>query len=584
MSLPRSYYDVLHVDTTASGPEVKAAYLVWTSGHEDETGSIDDEATREVNKAFAVLSDPARRAEYDAILLAPVEPTVTDSTLQSTVRPIAPKVSQFGAYDIFKVAPQMARFPPPAGWEQMYKTPERRTLLYEMTHNPEERRAGPELNNDDDSDGETSEIRGPPINEEEEQPEGEAGNIGTPKRGHSDSINHSSPTPKRAKHDPSTPGKTRGRKPLDPETKKARVRESQEKYKPQRHRNDLSKQLLHNIECLTTESSKTPRYSQRSKIFRANDDLREAIEITYRLAKGGASKQQFQTFYEDWKDRITPCENLPVEFLKTLRRHQPYSQAPAPAQTLVYYDEDDNDNDEYEDAVTAEGYDDPQKDDPNVLTKWNKTQLGFWKNDIEIDPRVPLSVRDSGDELLKWNFYNLLKAFDEQKEDLKRANDHLDAHKRWTKSFANQPFVDGYGFQTNVLPPRPFPVNTTDSGTQTILSMKPLLESYSQSLKIAKAEEEVDKAQKIQQQALDEHRNEWSAKEAQKEEARALRLQKREDLQRQLALLADDDKQDENDRLMMEKEQEALAESLAKPVADGKRKLEQLRGELSVEP
>ncbi|HLN60637.1 MAG TPA: J domain-containing protein [Symbiobacteriaceae bacterium] len=63
--MARSYYDVLLVQPTASPDEIKEAYraLAWKT--QSEGGQ---DALKEINAAFAVLSNPDRRAEYDRAL------------------------------------------------------------------------------------------------------------------------------------------------------------------------------------------------------------------------------------------------------------------------------------------------------------------------------------------------------------------------------------------------------------------------------------------------------------------------------------------------------------------------------------
>lgn len=68
------HYDELGVSPTATAAEIRAAYVALARRHHPDrlNGASDDERTRSaarmarVNAAWTVLSDPARRATYDA--------------------------------------------------------------------------------------------------------------------------------------------------------------------------------------------------------------------------------------------------------------------------------------------------------------------------------------------------------------------------------------------------------------------------------------------------------------------------------------------------------------------------------------
>ncbi|KAG7397571.1 hypothetical protein PHYBOEH_000504 [Phytophthora boehmeriae] len=63
------YYRILNVTRSASAKEIKAAYFqLAKSLHPDVTGNDESKAERfkHVSEAHSVLSDPARRREYDA--------------------------------------------------------------------------------------------------------------------------------------------------------------------------------------------------------------------------------------------------------------------------------------------------------------------------------------------------------------------------------------------------------------------------------------------------------------------------------------------------------------------------------------
>jgi curved DNA-binding protein CbpA len=59
-----SHYDTLGVPPDAGADEIKTAFRRKASEHHPDKGG-DDKAMAEVNRAYAVLSDPARRQQYD---------------------------------------------------------------------------------------------------------------------------------------------------------------------------------------------------------------------------------------------------------------------------------------------------------------------------------------------------------------------------------------------------------------------------------------------------------------------------------------------------------------------------------------
>jgi len=62
----KDYYVILGVPRTASGPSIRAAYRdLAKERHPDVVGAGGDEAFREINEAYEILSHPARRRAHD---------------------------------------------------------------------------------------------------------------------------------------------------------------------------------------------------------------------------------------------------------------------------------------------------------------------------------------------------------------------------------------------------------------------------------------------------------------------------------------------------------------------------------------
>jgi len=60
------YYELLQVDPRASDEVIHKAYRVLAARyHPDAAGRGDESRMRLLNEAYYVLSDPARRAQYD---------------------------------------------------------------------------------------------------------------------------------------------------------------------------------------------------------------------------------------------------------------------------------------------------------------------------------------------------------------------------------------------------------------------------------------------------------------------------------------------------------------------------------------
>ena len=74
----RDYYEVLGVDKNADEAAIKRAYRTLAKKYHPDMNPGDKEAERkfkEVNEAYAVLSDPDKKAKYDQYGFAGVDPT-----------------------------------------------------------------------------------------------------------------------------------------------------------------------------------------------------------------------------------------------------------------------------------------------------------------------------------------------------------------------------------------------------------------------------------------------------------------------------------------------------------------------------
>lgn len=63
--MTKNYYDILGVGRNASKDEIKRAYRRLAHEHHPDKGSGEAEKFKEINEAYQVLSDDAKRAQYD---------------------------------------------------------------------------------------------------------------------------------------------------------------------------------------------------------------------------------------------------------------------------------------------------------------------------------------------------------------------------------------------------------------------------------------------------------------------------------------------------------------------------------------
>lgn len=64
MASNKSYYDILGVSKSASQDEIKKAFRKLAQKHHPDAGG-DEEKFKQINEAYAVLSDPQKKAQYD---------------------------------------------------------------------------------------------------------------------------------------------------------------------------------------------------------------------------------------------------------------------------------------------------------------------------------------------------------------------------------------------------------------------------------------------------------------------------------------------------------------------------------------
>jgi curved DNA-binding protein len=67
---PKDYYDILGLEKNTSQKQVRDAYRRLALLHHPDRNKDNPEAAdrmKEINEAYAVLSDPQKRSEYDAL-------------------------------------------------------------------------------------------------------------------------------------------------------------------------------------------------------------------------------------------------------------------------------------------------------------------------------------------------------------------------------------------------------------------------------------------------------------------------------------------------------------------------------------
>ena len=76
MADKRDYYEVLGVSKTASDSELKSAYRKLAKKYHPDMNPGDAEAEKkfkEASEAYAILSDPDKRRQYDQFAVAAVQ-------------------------------------------------------------------------------------------------------------------------------------------------------------------------------------------------------------------------------------------------------------------------------------------------------------------------------------------------------------------------------------------------------------------------------------------------------------------------------------------------------------------------------
>ncbi len=103
MGSNQDYYKILQVDPAAEPDVIEAAFRRLAMKYHPDFNASPDATTRmaALNEAYAVLSDPARRAQYDAVRLRGVrtQADLTPPPIRIQPQPIRIKVPRYRPED-----------------------------------------------------------------------------------------------------------------------------------------------------------------------------------------------------------------------------------------------------------------------------------------------------------------------------------------------------------------------------------------------------------------------------------------------------------------------------------------------------
>lgn len=89
-----THYDILDIANDASPEDIRRAYRVMSKKHHpDRTGGVNSRLYSAVNEAFAVLSNPEKRAEYDRVIQDPDSSSSSSSAPEEEFTPSSPDSS-----------------------------------------------------------------------------------------------------------------------------------------------------------------------------------------------------------------------------------------------------------------------------------------------------------------------------------------------------------------------------------------------------------------------------------------------------------------------------------------------------------